>query len=185
MNLNRVILIGNLTRDPEMRTISSGQSVCNFGMATNRTWTDQAGAKQQATEFHNIVAWRRLAEICGQYLKKGSLVMIEGRLQTRSWQAQDGTNRYRTEIVAENMQMGPRSGQAGPASPDASQGGGDFSPSASSATAAADESIKSAEDNTPTINLDEQGNPIEEGSPPTNSEQVENPGEPPSTTMPF
>ena len=170
MNFNRVILIGNLTRDPEMRTIPSGQSVANFGLATNRIWTDQSGVKQQATEFHNIVAWRRLAEICGQYLKKGSLVMIEGRLQTRSWQAQDGTNRYRTEIVAENMQMGPRAGQ------------GNYSPSA---PAGAEEPV-SESSSTPTINVDEQGNPVEETQ--ENTGETENPGqpgEPPSTSIPF
>lgn len=170
MNLNRVILIGNLTRDPEMRTIPSGQSVCNFGIATNRTWNDQSGVKQQATEFHNIVAWRRLAEICGQYLKKGSLVMIEGRLQTRSWQAQDGTNRYRTEIVAENMQMGPRgAGQTGSYNAPAN------APSPAAPTIAADSS------ETPTIQLDEQGEEITEKL----EENPEEPGEPPSTSMPF
>jgi len=179
MNLNRVILIGNLTRDPELKTIPSGQSVCNFSIATNRAWTDQSGVKQQATEFHNIVAWRRLAEICGQYLKKGSLIMIEGRLQTRSWQAQDGTNRYRTEIVAESMQMGPRAG--GQTS--------DYKPASVSSSAMAPENPgnKSVEDSIPSINLDEQGEPIEESIKPTDvvGKELENPGEPPSEMMPF
>ena len=172
MNLNKVILIGNLTRDPEMRTTPSGQSVCNFSLATNRMWTDQAGQKQQATEFHNIIAWRRLAEICGQYLKKGSLVMVEGRLQTRSWQAQDGTNRYRTEIIAENIQMGPR----------VNQGSADFS---SSAAPVPPQKAGETESNpTPTINLDEQGEPIKEDKK-EDKEGLSEPGEPPSTTMPF
>lgn len=110
MSLNRVQLIGNLTRDPEMRQIPGGQVVATFGVATNLTWTDQSGQKQSKVEFHNIVAWRRLAEICGQYLKKGSKIYVEGRLQTRDWEAEDGTKRYRTEIVADNMIMLDRKG---------------------------------------------------------------------------
>lgn len=114
MNLNKVFLIGNLTRDPESRALPSGQSVSNFGLATNRMWTDaESREKKQQVEFHNIVAFGKLAEICNQYLKKGTLVMIEGRIQTRNWQGQNGETKYRTEIVAERMQMGPRrSGQA-------------------------------------------------------------------------
>lgn len=109
MNLNKVILIGRLTNDPEAKTIPSGQTVCSFGLATNRTWTNQSTKeKQEKAEFHNIVLWGRLAEIASQYLKKGSLTLIEGRLQTRSWQDQSGSKRYRTEIVGENIQMGPR-----------------------------------------------------------------------------
>ena len=102
-SLNRATIIGNLTQDPEVRTIPSGQSVCNFSIATNRYWTSADGQKQEASEFHNVVAWRKLAEICGQYLKKGRKVYIDGYLQTRSWDGQDGVKRYRTEIVAENM----------------------------------------------------------------------------------
>lgn len=105
MSLNKVQLIGNLTRDPEMRQIPGGQTVATFGVATNFTWKDQSGQQQSKVEFHNIVAWRRLAEICGQYLKKGSKIYVEGRLQTRDWEAEDGTKRYRTEIVADNMIM--------------------------------------------------------------------------------
>lgn len=108
MNLNKVLLLGNLTRDPESRVIPSGQQVVSFGVATNRIWNDASGAKQQKAEFHNVVAWGKLAQICGQYLKKGQLVYIEGRIETRVWDAQDGTKRNRTEIVAESMQMGPR-----------------------------------------------------------------------------
>ncbi len=117
MNLNKAIIIGNLTRDPELRTIPSGQQVATFGIATNRIWKDQSGNKQQKTEFHNIVAWGKLAEIAGQYLSKGRLAMIEGRIETRSWEGQDGAKRNRTEIVAENLQMGPRFQGTGAARP--------------------------------------------------------------------
>ncbi len=112
MSLNRAQIIGNVTRDPEMKQIPGGQVVTGFGIATNLTWTDQSGQKQEKVEFHNIVAWRKLAEICGQYLKKGSKVFIEGRIQTRSWEAEDGSKRYRTEIVAENMIMLDKKGDA-------------------------------------------------------------------------
>jgi single-strand DNA-binding protein len=108
MNLNKVFLIGNLTRDPELRTTPSGQPVASFGLATNRVYTDKSGQKQKQTEFHNIVAWGRLAEIANQYLNKGKSVFIEGRLNTRNWEAQDGSKRYRTEIIAETLQLGPR-----------------------------------------------------------------------------
>ncbi len=110
MSLNKVQLIGNLTRDPEMRQIPGGQVVASFGLATNLSWTDQSGQRQDKPEFHNIVAWRKLAEICGQYLKKGSKCYIEGRIQTRNWEAEDGSKRYRTEIVADNMIMLDRKG---------------------------------------------------------------------------
>jgi single-strand DNA-binding protein len=113
MNLNKVFLIGRLTRDPEMRSTQSGQSVCNFGLATSRTWTNSTTKqKEEKTEFHNIVMWGKLAQIASQYLKKGSLVLIEGRLQTRSWEDKTGNKRYTTEIIAESMQMGPRSSNA-------------------------------------------------------------------------
>ncbi len=108
MNLNKVFILGNLTRDPEMRQTPNGQTVANFGVATNRMWTDPAGNKQSQAEFHNVVIWGRRAEVAKQYLSKGSLVFIEGRLATRSWQDQSGQKRNRTEIVAENMQLGPR-----------------------------------------------------------------------------
>lgn len=110
MNLNKAMIIGNLTRDPEIKNTPSGQSVATFSIATNFVWVNQAGQKQEKVEFHNIVAWRRLAEICGQYLHKGAKVFIEGRLQTRDWAGQDGVKRYRTEIVAENMIMLDRIG---------------------------------------------------------------------------
>ncbi|MBI2023198.1 single-stranded DNA-binding protein [Candidatus Giovannonibacteria bacterium] len=113
MNLNKVILIGNMTRDPELRSLPSGQPVVNFGMATNRMWKGNDGSQQKQTEFHNVVMFGKLAEITKQYLQKGSLVMVEGRIQTRSWQGQDGVKKYKTEIVGEKMQMGPRNSGAG------------------------------------------------------------------------
>ncbi|MBI4114779.1 MAG: single-stranded DNA-binding protein [Candidatus Niyogibacteria bacterium] len=107
MNLNKAFIIGNLTRDPEIRTLPSGMSVASFGMATNSFFTKD-GQRQQQAEFHNIVLFGRLAEIAQQYLNKGSLAMIEGRIQTRSWQGQDGQKKWRTEIVGERMQLGPK-----------------------------------------------------------------------------
>jgi single-strand DNA-binding protein len=108
MNLNKVILIGRLTRDPEMRSLPSGQPVASFGLATNRVFVGKDGQKQEQVEFHNIVLFGRLAEIASQYLKKGALAMIEGRIRTRNWQDSQGNQRSRTEIVAERMQLGPR-----------------------------------------------------------------------------
>ncbi len=105
MNLNKAMIIGNLTRDPELKNTPSGQSVASFSVATNLVWTDQSGQQQKKTEFHNIIAWRKLADVCSRYLHKGSKVYIEGRLQTTDWTGQDGVKRYRTEIVAENMIM--------------------------------------------------------------------------------
>lgn len=109
MNLNKAMILGNLTRDPELRQTPTGQSVCTFDVATNRVWVSPSGEKNQKAEFHRIVAWGKLAEICGQYLARGRLVFVEGRIETRSWQEKEtGAKRYRTEIVAEAMQMGPR-----------------------------------------------------------------------------
>lgn len=114
MNLNKAFLIGRLTRDPESRTLPSGQSVSNFGLATNRVWVNPENhEKQEQTEFHNIVAFGKLADICNQYLVKGSLILVEGRIQTRNWQDQNGGTKYRTEVVVEKLQMGPKSGQSG------------------------------------------------------------------------
>lgn len=112
MSLNRAQLIGNLTRDPELRQTSGGRTVANFGIATNRRWTGSDGQKQEKTEFHNIVVWGKLAEICGQYLRKGSKIYIDGRIETRDWEGEDGVKRYRTEIVADNMIMLDRKGDA-------------------------------------------------------------------------
>lgn len=105
MSLNRVQLIGNLTRDPESKQTPTGKTVATFGVATNFTWKDQSGQQQSKVEFHNIVVWGRLAEICTQYLKKGMKIFAEGRLQTHEWQGEDGVKRQRTEILLENMIM--------------------------------------------------------------------------------
>ena len=109
VNLNKVILIGNLTADPELRSTPSGQAVCNFRMATNRIWMDRnTNQKQQEVEYHAVVAWGKLAEVASRFLTKGSLAMVEGRLRTRSWQDSSGNKRFRTEIVAQTLQLGPK-----------------------------------------------------------------------------
>ena len=110
MYLNKALIIGNLTRDPELKAIPSGFKVCSFGVATNRVWKDKNGVKQEGVDYHNIVVFGRSAETAGQYLKKGSSVLVEGRMQTRSWTSQDGQKKYRTEIIADRVQFGPRSG---------------------------------------------------------------------------
>ena len=117
MNLNKVMLVGRLTRDVEVRNTATGQTVAAISIATNRFWKDKSGQRQDQTEFHNVVLWGRLAEIAGQYLSKGQEAFIEGRLQTRKYTAKDGTERRTTEIVAENMQLGSRAqGASAPAS---------------------------------------------------------------------
>ncbi|MBU1176908.1 single-stranded DNA-binding protein [Patescibacteria group bacterium] len=108
MNFNKAIVAGNLTRDPEIRSMQNGQQVANLGIASNRYYNDQQGNRQEKTEFHNIVAFGKLADICAKYLKKGTLVLVEGRLQTSNWEGKDGVKRYKTEIIMESMQMGPR-----------------------------------------------------------------------------
>lgn len=110
MNLNKIFIVGNLTRDPEIRSLPSGQNVATFAVATNRIWNDKSGQKQQDTQFHNVVVFGRMADTCGKYLVKGKLVLVEGRIQNRSWDTPDGTKKYRTEIVAEGIQLGPRTG---------------------------------------------------------------------------
>src|SRR3989338_1047112 len=119
MYLNKAIIIGNLTRDPEMRALPSGIQVASFSVATNRVWKDKEGNKKEQADFHNVVVFGRQAEIAAQYLKKGSSVLVEGRMQTRSWDAQDGQKKYRTEIVADRIQFGPRR-EGGAASADSS-----------------------------------------------------------------
>jgi single-strand DNA-binding protein len=104
-SVNKVILVGNLGRDPEVRFMPNGEAVCNFSIATTDTWKDKSGAKQERTEWHAIVMYRKLAEIAGEYLKKGSTVYVEGRLQTRKWQTKEGQDRYTTEIISDQMQM--------------------------------------------------------------------------------
>lgn len=116
MDLNRITIIGNMTRDPEVRTTPNGKSVASFSVATNRYWTDQNGQKQKEVEYHNVVLWTKLADVAGQYLHKGNKIYVEGRVRTREWTAQDGTKRTRTEIIGENMIMlGTRPAGAGSA----------------------------------------------------------------------
>jgi single-strand DNA-binding protein len=112
MYLNKAMIIGNLTRDPELRSLPSGIQVASFSVATNRVWKNKEGAKQESVDFHNVVVFGRQAELAAQYLKKGSNVFVEGRMQTRSWDAADGQKKYRTEIVADRVQFGPRAGGA-------------------------------------------------------------------------
>ena len=109
MNLNKVFLIGRVTRDIELKSLPSGQTVANLGLATNRVYVDKNGERKEETEFHNVVVYGRQAEICKQYLNKGSLVLIEGRLRTRNWDTPSGEKRYMTEIIAERIQLGPKS----------------------------------------------------------------------------
>ncbi|OGF93282.1 hypothetical protein A3G54_00860 [Candidatus Giovannonibacteria bacterium RIFCSPLOWO2_12_FULL_44_15] len=153
MNLNKVFLIGNLTRDPETRALPSGQSVTSFSIATNRVYKKD-GKQEKQTEFHNIVAFGRLAEICSQYLTRGKMILVEGRLVNRNWEAKDGTKKNRTEIIMENMQMGPRTGYGdpgnSPASPSASQSGSD-----SQAGKAGKEELETIEYPSDEINPDE------------------------------
>ncbi len=129
MYVNKALLYGNLTRDPEMKSLPSGISVTSFGVATNRTYKDKNGVKQEAVDFHNVVAFGKQAELITQYLKKGNGIFVDGRIQTRSWDGPDGKKNYRTEIVIENFQFGPKSsgGSGG------SYGGGSPSPSSASA----------------------------------------------------
>lgn len=138
MNLNKVFILGRLTADPELRQTSTGQQVASFSLATNRVWTDKAGQKQEAVEFHNIVAWGRQAEIASKFLTKGGLALVEGRLQTRAWEGKDGQQRRTTEIISEMIQLGPRPSGARTSS----QGGGGAAKPGNA-------------DSIPTINIDE------------------------------
>ena len=124
MYLNKAFIIGNLTRDPELKALPSGSKVCNLGLATNRYYKDKDGNKQETVEYHSVVAFGRTGELAGQYLKKGQNILVEGRIQTRSWDSQDGQKKYKTEIVAENIQFGNKpfsSGQAPAQAPYAAQ----------------------------------------------------------------
>ncbi len=115
MYLNKAILIGNLTRDPELRALPSGIQVASFALATNRVWKDKNGARQENTDYHNVVVFGRQGETAAQYLKKGSSVLVEGRMQTRSWDDKaSGEKKYRTEVIADRIQFGPRPGGAAP-----------------------------------------------------------------------
>lgn len=108
MNLNKAFVLGNVTRDPEVRSLPSGQQVASFGIATNRFYTDQSGQKKQEAEFHNIVTFGKLADIASRYLTKGALILVEGRIKNSSWQGTDGIKKYKSEIIAESLQLGPR-----------------------------------------------------------------------------
>lgn len=159
MNLNKVYLIGRLTKDPEIRTTTTGQTVAQISLATNRVWYNDAKQKQESTEFHNIVAWSRLAEIVNQYTRKGSILLVEGRLQTRSWQAPDGTTKYKTEIVAESIQLGPRNSSTDSSyNQPKSSSANNFTPLTNQTTGPETPAIEKIE----TINLDEFGNPLED-----------------------
>ncbi len=158
MYLNKAIIIGNLTRDPEMKALPSGMSVTSFSVATNRVWKDKNGAKQEAADYHNVVVFGRQAETSAQYLKKGSSVLVEGRMQTRSWDGADGKKLYRTEVIADNIQFGsrPTDGGAGSFGGGASNGG----------NAAAGASAKKADDTGNALNqLDSIEYPEEEINP--------------------
>jgi single-strand DNA-binding protein len=143
MDLNKAMIIGRLTRDPEVRTTPQGATVCSFSVATNYTYSTQSGEKQGQVEYHNVVAWRKIGEIAGQYLKKGSRVYVEGRIQTRSWDGNDGQKKNRIEIVLDNMIMLDSKG--------AGQGSsGSFAPSSEGKSFA-----DSIEEELPTINQDQ------------------------------
>lgn len=131
MYINKAFIYGNLTRDPELRSLPSGIQVANFSVATNRVWKDKEGQKQESAEFHNVVVFGRQAETAAQYLKKGSGVFVEGRLQTRSWE-QDGQKKYRTEIVADRVQFGPRGANTGGGAAPSESDGGQQAPSGDS-----------------------------------------------------
>lgn len=130
MYLNRAIIIGNLTRDPELKSLPSGIQVCSFSVATNRVWKDKQGVRQESADYHNIVVFGRQAETAAQYLRKGSGVLVEGRLQTRSWDGPDGKKNYRTEIIADRVQFGNRPSGQGGAPAVSSKAGGDDEPTA-------------------------------------------------------
>jgi single-strand DNA-binding protein len=133
-SVNKVILIGNLGKDPEVRHTPSGAAVANFSIATTEAWNNREGQREERTEWHRVVAFGKLAEICGQYLKKGKQVYIEGRLQTRSWDDRDGNKRYTTEIVANTMTMLGRAGEASAATYAPPIQEGDFPGASSSGT---------------------------------------------------
>ena len=146
MNFNKAIIVGRLTREPESRAMPSGKNVVSFGMATNNYWTDASGNKQETVEYHNIVAFGKLADTCSQYLTRGQLVLVEGRIQTRSWDDQSGNKRYKTEIVINNMQMGPRPGGAQSRSENAPAQSGPKQPSDRPAIAQEDIPVIEAEE---------------------------------------
>lgn len=154
MYLNKAFIIGNLTRDPELKALPSGMSVTSFSIATNRVWKDAKGARQESADYHNVVVFGRQAETAAQYLKKGSSVYVEGRMQTRSWDGQDGKKQYRTEVVADRVQFGDRRTDGAGASPAGSSSyGGSKAPSAAGAKASKQDD---ALDNMPNMDYPEE-----------------------------
>lgn len=141
MDLNKVQIIGRITQEVELRQTPNGQNVTTLSVATNRNWTDGSGMKQEQAEFHSVVLWGKLAEIAGQYLQKGKKVYLEGRLQTRSWEAQDGTKRYKTEIVGENMIMLDNAGGGDYVAPNNTQGNENATPAVKKSQAKDEEEI--------------------------------------------
>ncbi len=125
MNLNKALIIGRLTADPQLRNTTGGQAVATFSVATNRSWTNKTGQRQEDTQFHNVVVWGRQAEIATKFLKKGATIFLEGRIQTRSYDDKQGQKRYTTEIVCERFQFGPRAGGGEPFSGADERGGAD------------------------------------------------------------
>ncbi len=146
MNLNKVFILGRVTADPETRTTTSGERVTSFSIATNRVWTDKSGQKKEASEFHNVVFFGRQADVASQFLTKGSLVLVEGRLQTRSYEAKDGSKRYVTEIMGESLQLGPRS---------ANQGGGSYERSSSSNNSFGSNAKTEGKEDVPVIEIED------------------------------
>ncbi len=128
MYYNKAIIIGNLTRDPELKSLPSGIQVCSMSLATNRVWKDKNGAKQESVDYHNVVVFGRQAETAAQFLRKGASAMVEGRMQTRSWDSPDGKKNYRTEIVADRVQFGPRAGGAPTSAPAVAPKGNEQTP---------------------------------------------------------
>ncbi len=146
-SFNQAIIMGNLTRDPEVRTTPSGQNVASFAVATNRVWQNQSGERQEAADFHEIVAWGKLGDLAAQYLAKGRKVLVVGRLQTRSWEAQDGSKRQRTEIIASDISFLDSRGEG--------SGGGDYSAPSKPAAASKSEDVVIEDLGDDAVNLDD------------------------------
>jgi single-strand DNA-binding protein len=163
MYLNKAYIIGNLTREPELKALPSGIKVCNFAVATSRSYKDKEGERKETTEFHNVVAFGKLGELTAQYLKKGQQALVEGRLQTRSWDTANGEKRYRTEIIADNVQFGFKANGSGPAG--ASSGKANATGSVDSTVSVAGEPAKEADTNVPPADKDKIDYPQEEINP--------------------
>jgi len=149
-SINKVILIGNLTRDPEMRQTPNGQNVVTFGIATNREWVTKDGRKQSSAEYHDLVAWAKLADICHQYLKKGKLIYVEGYLKTRSWDTPEGIKKFRTEVVVQDMIMLDKRGE----------GGNDYYPEESTAQGTSYEETPQSEEKKTEESQEEEKTPV-------------------------